>query len=299
MICVPEVVVERVAGAVGSERRDNSGVARPEAISATGFASRRTVAEGETLLDLSVRAARRALSNVSPDCVCGVVAATFSDDVRFPQLSARVADAVGLSNGVMALDLKMACSAYPYALYVAGRMAADAGGKVLVIDGDVQSRLCDQGDVATAPLFSDASTASVVSASPDAESRFDFLTRPSDALSCADSGPIKMDGFKVFSFVASDVVGFLRRFGDGFDCFVPHQANMYMVRQLARSLSLEDRLVTCGEEFANPGSCSVPLALAVRGVKGRVLVAGFGAGLSAAAGIIRVADGASAGVEAL
>jgi len=61
-----------------------------------------------------------------------------------------------------------------------------------------------------------------------------------------------------------------------------------MVRQLAKTLGLEDRLVTCGAEFANPGSCSVPLALAMHGRHGRALVAGFGAGLSSAAGVVRV-----------
>ena len=72
------------------------------------------------------------------------------------------------------------------------------------------------------------------------------------------------------------------------DAFVPHQANMYMVRQLARSLALTDKLVTSGEEFANPGSASIPLTIAYRNVKGRVLIAGFGAGLSASAAIVTV-----------
>ena len=66
---------------------------------------------------------------------------------------------------------------------------------------------------------------------------------------------------------------------------------MYMVRQLAKALNVEERLVTCGADVANPGSCSVPLALARRGRRGeRVLVAGFGAGLSASAGIVRLSD---------
>ena len=106
-----------------------------------------------------------------------------------------------------------------------------------------------------------------------------------------------MDGFGVFSFVATDVARELRSFGTDFDMFVPHQANMYMARQLAKSLGLADRLVTCGAEFANPGSCSVPLALALHGRAGRALVAGFGAGLSMAACTVRVAAGAAAGID--
>ena len=298
MIRVPEVVVGRVAGAVGSRRLDNASVASPETIAATGFAERRAVAEGEDLFELSLRAAKAVMDGVAADDVGGVVCATFSNPARFPGLVVKLASALGLDESIPALDLQAACSAYPYALYVAGRIAADSGKKVLVVDGDVQSPLTDASDASTAPLFSDASTATLVSSDPSAAavSEFGFLSRPSDALTCPAEGPVRMDGFKVFSFVAADVTKFLRGFGGDFDLFVPHQANMYMVRQLAKGLGFEDRLVTCGAEYANPGSSSVPLALALHARAGRALVAGFGAGLSASAATVRVAPGASLGL---
>ena len=66
--------------------------------------------------------------------------------------------------------------------------------------------------------------------------------------------------------------------------FVPHQANMYIVRQLADALGLKDRLAGCGGLYANTGSCSAALTLAAGGVEpSPVLLAGFGAGLSAGA----------------
>ena len=298
MIEIPEVAIERVAGVVGALALDNACVATPATIAATGFAMRRVAIHRATLLDLSLQAARRALAGVDPSSVRAVVAATFSSESRFPALSVRLAAALGLAPSTPAFDLQMACSAYPYALYVASRLAADLGGRVLVIDGDIQSRLTDADDAATSPLFSDAATATLVAPpAQGATSRFGFLSKASDALACPAAGPISMDGFKVFSFVASDVVRFLRDFGDDFDLFVPHQANMYMVRQLAKSLGLEAKLATCGPDLANPGSCSVPLALASDGRAGRALVCGFGAGLSAAAGIVRLMDGAAAGVE--
>ena len=298
MIELPEVVIERAAGVVGARVIDNSGLATPETIAATGFAVRRVATAGASLMSLSLQAARRALSGLDLSQICGVVAATFSCETRFPPLSVGVAGALGLAPQIPAIDLQIACSAYPYALYVASRLASDMGGKVLVVNGDIQSRLTDASDAATAPLFSDAATASVVSAMPSGGvSRFDFLSKASDALTCPAAGPISMQGFKVFSFVASEVVKMLRPFGDGFDLFVPHQANMYMVRQLAKSLGLESRLVTCSADYANPGSCSVPLALAASGRPGRALVCGFGAGLSAAAATVRLADTIAAGVE--
>ncbi|MBR1921814.1 MAG: hypothetical protein IJ829_07440 [Kiritimatiellae bacterium] len=263
MIKTPEVVIERVAVARGS---------------------------GEGLFELAMESVRA----VGTDGVGAVIAATFSNPDRFPSLAVRVAAAANLPVSVPAFDVQMACSAYPYALYLAGRLAADLGQKVLVVDGDVQMPFVDPADDATNHIFSDACTASVVSVDGDGQSCFDFLSRHDDALSCAAGGPIRMDGFKVFSFVATGVSRFLGDFLAAIpppDFFVPHQANPYMIRRLADELSLKDKLLTSPEEFKNPGSCSIPLTLACRGegLSGkRVMLAGFGAGYSAVAALVRL-----------
>ena len=238
-----------------------------------------------------------------PNFISGVVAATFSNPNRFPSLAVKVASALGLPASTPAFDIQMACSAYPYALYVAGKLSQDTGGKVLVVDGDVQSPFVDKDDHATGSIFSDACTASIVSCSGESAARsyFDFLSRADDALKCPGTGPISMDGFAVFSFVATEVSKFLSSFldgvaaGAGFDPrslpFAPHQANPYMVRRLADALGLEDKLIAIPEEIKNPGSCSVPMALAMKGRPGRVVIAGFGAGYSASAAVIRLGEG--------
>ena len=241
---------------------------------------------GAGLAELAAEAA--ACLSADPGSIGGVIAATFSNPDRFPSLAVRVAAKLGLPSSTPAFDLQMACSAYPYAVYLAGKMAADTGKKVIVVDGDVQSRLVDAADHATGAIFSDAATASLVSAGDGEPSRFGFLSRLDDALTCAESGPIHMDGMRVFTFVATEVVGFLRGFGSDFDAFAPHQANPYMIRQLAKSLGLTDRLLTIPESEKNPGSCSVPMAIAENSASGRILIAGFGAGLSASAGVVTV-----------
>ena len=241
---------------------------------------------GEPLAELAGAAAAKL--SAAPESIGGVIAATFSNPDRFPSLAVRVAAQLGLPPSTPAFDIQMACSAYPYAVYLAGKMAADTGKQVIVVDGDVQSRLVDAADHATGAIFSDAATASLVSSGDGEPSRFDFLSRLDDALTCAESGPIRMDGMRVFTFVATEVVAFLRGFGKDFDAFAPHQANPYMIRQLAKSLGLTDKLLTIAESAKNPGSCSVPMALAENAASGRVLIAGFGAGLSAAAGVVTV-----------
>lgn len=258
----------------------------------------------QTLNDSKLTLNDPKLTLTDPNPISAVIAATFSNPDRFPSLAVRLASALSLPASTPAFDIQMACSAYPYALYVAGKLAADLGGKVLVVDGDVQSPLVDASDHATGGIFSDACTATVVSCrgTSAAHSYFDFLSRHDEALSCTAQGPIKMDGFAVFSFVATEVSKFISSFLDeagkagGFDVsslqFAPHQANPYMVRRLAEELGLKDRLLAIPDEIKNPGSCSVPMALAMKGSPGLAVVAGFGAGYSASAAVVRIAQGA-------
>ena len=292
MISVPEVVVERVAAAIGSG--ESLVELAIESARVVLGSDRVTTAGPAKTLTISNRPHSTLIDTMSAAPVA-VIAATFSNPERFPSLAVRVAASLGLPSSVAAFDVQMACSAYPYALYLAGRLSADIGGKVLVIDGDVQSPLVDTTDHATGKIFSDACTATVVCANPGGTSRFDFLSCQDEALECGASGPIKMDGFKVFSFVATEVSKFLKDFlasSPAPDFFAPHQANPYMVRQLADALELKEKLLTIPEELKNPGSCSVPLALAHNAARiagTSILIAGFGAGYSVSAGTVRIA----------
>lgn len=247
------------------------------------------VGAGDPMIDSALAAARKCLDGFDVSKVGGVVAATFSNPERFPALSVRIASRLGLPSSSVAFDVQLACSAYPYAVYLAGKIAADTGKKILVVDGDIQSPLVDRSDSATGAIFSDAFTATLVSVDNGAASRFGFLSKESEALSCPASGPVRMDGFEVFSFVATEVAAFLGGFGTDFDVFAPHQANPYMVRQLAKTLGLEGKLAKIDDARLNPGSCSVPLALEANWKGGaKALIAGFGAGYSASAGSVKL-----------
>lgn len=270
MIEIPLVTIERVEGVIG---------------------------DGSKSLEELVYSALAKLGSVED--VGGVIAATFSNPERFPALSVRVAAKLGLSIGTPAFDLQMACSAYPYAVYLAGRLAADTGKKVLVVDADCQCALVDRNDHATGEIFSDAASVSVISADGTSSetSRFDFLSREDEALSCAADGPIRMDGMKVFTFVATEVREWLSAFlstpSPSTPLFIPHQANPYMIRQLAKSLKLTDSLLTLDSVLKNPGSASIPLTIATNRDKipaggACALIAGFGAGFSASAGIVKI-----------
>ena len=288
MTSAADAVIERVVACVGSRMLDNAANgSSANAATVAGFNVRRIASKCETLSASSIAVAREAARGVD---VKAVVAATFSLERRFPSLAIEVASALGLSTSTPAFDLQMACSAYPYAVYFAANLARDLGGSVLIVDADFQSRFLDERDVATSLVMDDAATATILRAR-EGTAHYEFFSSFDTALSCPSSGPIYMNGFKVFSFVATKVNAMLKRFSpDEYDLFVPHRANKYMVRHLAYAINAENSLLLSDAAFANPGSASIPLTLATEGRSGRALIAGFGAGLSAAAGIVTIDD---------
>ena len=269
---------------------------------ATGIATRRIAEDGETALDLSLRAAERLLAETgaSRDDFGAVVSVSFTQHDRMPCSACQAQSRLGLPKCVIAFDVMQACAGYGYGLYLSALLARQTGRKVLLLDGDKQSEFLDSSDAATSPLLGDSGTATIVApAANSAAWRFAFASdgEKGAALRLENGGTIRMDGFGVFRFVATDVVAYLKSFlssaasGDDF-LFAPHQANVYMVRQLAKSVGIPDeRLLVSADRFGNLSSASIPVTLAAHAeaVRGRnVLLAGFGGGLSVALGLVGI-----------
>lgn len=275
---------------------------------ATGILERRVASHGETALDLSLRAAERLFEEgaARPDDFGAVVSVSFTQHDRMPCGACQAQSRLGLPRALIAFDVMQACAGYGHGLYIAALLARQTGKKTLLLDGDRQSEFMDPNDAATSPLLGDAGTATVVAPSSAAPAwKFAFASdgEKGGALRLERGGTIKMDGFGVFRFVATDVVAMLREFmssvgedatGESF-LFAPHQANVYMVRQLAKSAGIaEDRLLVSADRYGNLSSASIPVTLAAHGERirgGKVLLAGFGGGLSAAFGMVDVPSG--------
>ena len=283
---------------------------------ATGIVTRRIAAKGTTVADLCVKAAERVLSDTGakPDDFGAILCVSFTQRNRMPATAVEAQARLGLPKSVIAFDVSLACSGWGYGLYLAGLLAQQTGKKVLLLDGDVQSAFVGEGDAATAPLLGDAGTATVVAVNlENVECRmkneelwkFSFFAdgEKGGALKLEEGGTIQMDGFGVFKFVATDVVGYLKDFfaaehsniptfeqsNNRTMTFVPHQPNVYMVRQLAKSLGIaeEQTAVSC-DRLGNLSSASVPATIAWCGVRGPVLFAGFGGGLSVSIGTLEI-----------
>ena len=300
----------------------------PKVAAATGIPARRVAPDGVTALELCLTAARRVLADTGarPEDFGALLAVSFTQEARMPSLAAQAQARLGFPKGVLAFDVLQACAGWGYGLYLAALLVRETGKKVLLLDGDRQSAFLDANDPATASLLSDGGTATVVEgrgkredgrSEDDAAWRFAFLTdgEKGGALKLEKGGTIEMDGFGVFRFVATDVVAFLKGFigecaaaATGLpsgpregqekreaDFFVPHQPNVYMVRQLAKALGLEERTLISADRFGNLASASVPATLAAHAERlvsatepTRVLFAGFGGGLAISAGLVEI-----------
>ena len=314
LLTLSSVAVEAVCACVPGNAVAND----EKAEKATGIRTRRIAAEGTSVVDLCVWAAEKAIAETGskPDDFGAVLFVSFTQPNRMPAAACEAQARLGFPKGIIAFDVSLACSGWGYGLYLAALLAQQTGKKTLLLDGDVQSAKVGRGDGEKAgdvsPLLADAGTATIVSPShllapsPSHPLTFAFLSdgEKGGALQLKDGGTIQMDGFGVFRFVATNVVSYIKDFTRLLTLlpshpltfspshpltFVPHQPNVYMVRQLAKSVGIaeEQTAISC-DELGNLSSASIPATIAWKGVRGRILFAGFGGGLSVSLGLIEI-----------
>jgi len=312
--CVKGAEIEAVFGCTPAGEQDNVAFLAPlfgeekakAVVKSSGFTTRRAAKPGTQVLDLALPAALAALAGTDHSSIGGIVFVTFSSEMRYPSCAQRAVAELGLPRDCAAFDVQLACSGYPYGLYVASRLAADTGKRVLLLDGDVQTAFLSPSDPATNAVMGDGASATLIAPGGSAEWKFSFMTDGAKgaSLSCPAAGPVSMQGYEVFQYVLGEVAPFVKKFAMECKCpsdaiFVPHQANLYMIRQLATAAGFPlEKLLVSGDRFGNPGSASVPMTLANEGTghSGNYLLAGFGAGLSASAALVSIGDKCRRGI---
>ncbi len=319
--CVPAYTVDNaVAGAeLFGDEIENT-------IKATGVRTRHVCPAGSgiTALDLSVAAARRLLENHSlpPSEIGGVVFVTQTPDHDIPNNSSRAAYLLGLPESSVAADTSFGCSGYIYGLWMGGLMARSVGAPILLLDGETHSYFTSPKDRSTALLFGDAGSATLIVPDaggswhfgfmtdgskhdvllvPEGRSRHLFNERSLEYRTWPDGGvrrpiDLMMDGMAVFNFVVRNVPGCLsslmEKFGvapDDPDLLLLHQANLYMMKQVAKKIKVSpEKMPVSLDRFGNSSSATIPVTICselrqnVAEKKHKTLAAGFGAGLSVA-----------------
>ncbi len=296
-------------------------------IQRTGIKSRRHVEGHEATSDLATRAAQMCLeqANVDPNEIDLIIIATMTPDYYTPSAACLTQANLGCSNAA-AVDLNSACSGFVYALATAGNfIKAGNCQKALVIGSETMSMVVDPQDKKTFPLFGDAAGALLLEADPkpDDEAASGLLTyrlasvgEMSDCLVVPAGGSrmplsqevldgrkqfLRMDGRTVFKWavrlvpeVTREMLDAVNLTLDDVDWFVFHQANKRIIDSAANELGVDmNKVIVNLERYGNTSAASVPLTLHEGNAAGcfkrgdLIAIAGFGAGLTWAASLMR------------
>lgn len=201
---------------------------------------------------------------------------------------------------------------------------------VLLLVGETRSRVYSPKDRRTAFLFGDGGTATLIGNTNTGYSWFslnsdgsksDYIKmdaggyrQPSSALTIQEKivdeyGNIRsdehgyMNGADVFNFVISEIpndVNSLLSFSglskEDIELFYFHQANIYMNDYLVKKMKIpKDKVPYCLDKFGNTSSVSIPLTMVSKANDfsfnhKRILLSGFGVGMSWGSAILNMSD---------
>lgn len=285
--------------------------------SRTGIRARHLAVE-ESLTELAAGAAKQALdeADIKPEELDMILAATLSADKLLPSLACELQRELGAAQAV-AFDIDAACSGFMFALHTADAyIKCGQYKKILVVGGEILSKIMDWNDRSTCVLFGDGAGAAVVQA--DEENGVLGIAQGSDgargdALLCENrknNNPyvtnsrelsyVSMNGQEVYKFavrtVPKAIEEAVRNAGltvEDIDLFILHQANIRIIESVAKRLKVPmEKFPTNLEECGNISAGSVPILLDHVNKKGmikkgdRIVLAGFGAGLTWGAAVL-------------
>jgi len=291
-----------------------------------GIWSRHVAAEDETAGDLAFRAARELLARnlVDIDQIDYLLYCTQSPDYLIPTTACILQDRLGLGTHIGALDFNLGCSGYVYGLQLAASLVhTGAARHVLLLTADTYTKYIHPRDRTVRPLFGDGAAATLVGPSADGPGCIgpfvlgsdgrgaDKLMVPaggfrlprspetarekSDEVGCVRSQDhLFMDGQAIFTFALDTVppviTALLEKAGcalDQVDWFVYHQANKFMLDNLAASSRVPpEKMVYHLETVGNTVSSTIPMAIQAYVGCGRIrpgdrlMLIGFGVGYS-------------------
>ncbi len=292
-------------------------------IAITGINKVAIASQDQTASDLAFAAAEK-LRNKNPQYLEQVDVLLFVSQTRdyvLPNTSILLQERLGLSRDCLCLDIPNGCTGYIYGLYLAATfISSGVAKKVLLLCAETNSKLINAKDKSVSMIFGDGASATVISNTnasvmylnikssgigfdkiivPHGGSRHPMTSTSLEIKEYENNNmrrlmDLKMDGMSVFNFAITDVPRLVSEALQ--DCsldpkdinlFAAHQANRFIVRQLAKKCSIDsDRSPFMAENYGNTGPASIPLLITdyVCDRKSesleKVLMCGFGVGLS-------------------
>lgn len=279
----------------------------------TGIRERRIASSEESVTTMGYQAAQKALgdSGVSPDKIGLVVVATTSCDYAFPSTACQIQGMLGIKQG-FAFDVSAACAGFMYVLSIADQyIKSGAVEYALVVGSDILSRTLSPTDRGTLVVFGDGAGAIVLGADKDsgiisthlfADGRYgEMLKLPYIDYHERRPAYLSMRGNEVFKVAVNELSKLVQHTlaanhleKDSLDWLVPHQANLRIIKAIARKLDMSmDKVIITLDRHGNNSAASVPSALDEAVRDGRIqrghliLLEAFGGGFTWGSALVR------------
>lgn len=297
-LCVPDHVVTNGEMTKRVETNEEWIVSR------TGIQTRYHLMPGESITDLTVTAARRALecAGVKAEEIGACIVATVTPETQVPSAACRVQRALDLPMDIPCFDLNAACSGFLFALHTMECLLNASPRKYgLILGAEQLSRVTNWTDRSTCILFGDGAAGAVVEcregwpsicAELGCYGTENLLRLP--GVETGQRSLISMEGQQVFKFAVQAVPycidRVLERTGctvEDVDFFVFHQANARIIDLAVKKYQIpQEKYYKNIQYYGNTSAASIPLVLTELQADGRLhsgsraLLVGFGGGLT-------------------
>jgi 3-oxoacyl-[acyl-carrier-protein] synthase-3 len=288
----------------------------------TGIRERHIAGRDETLTSISLEAAHKAMAaaGVTAAEIDAIVFGTCTPDKLLPATAVELQAVLGATRAA-AFDVNAACSSWLYGMQLAeGLLATGAAETILVMGGELLSRIVNWKDRNTAVLFGDGAGATIVQRSTkhrgvlSAYMRSDgtlakLLYRPKGGAAdpvtpeiiAEGSHYVHMQGREVFKNAVRAMADACDRALDGaklsssdIDLLIPHQANLRIIEATAKHANIPmERVFVNVDRYGNTSAASIPIALDEALRQGRitegstVMFVAFGAGFTWGSMVVR------------
>ncbi len=274
-----------------------------EVLKKTGIKNIYTSNEEEDVLYLSIKSCKKTLKNFDKSKIDCVIAVTQTAKQKLPSVSCMIQDQLNLRKNIIAFDIGLGCSGFVYGLSVINSLLSSNTVKtVLFVCGDTYSKFLDKKNRTCRTVFSDAASSCLVQKINSKKNvEFSFLTDGSGATDLIEINKnIVMKGSNIFHFttknipnIFDDILRKNKLKKGNIDQFVFHQASKLVIDKLIEILKLDKNKVFRNyDKIGNTVSSSIPIVLEnleknnILKKNQKVMLIGFGVGLSAAATII-------------
>lgn len=292
-------------------------------IEMTGVKSSHRTSEHQTCSDLGYRAAKELMvkKGVKPEEIGALIFSSHSPDYRRPSTAFVLQYRLGIPEDAVCYDMSLGCSSLVVGMQtIASLMNAGDIKKALLFVGDTAGKSVYPTDRSSAMLFGEAGAVMLLEKTDDDSSEINSLVRSDgkgykymivpgggyrnlhaseEPVMCEDGNERTLmnsfiRGTSVFTFTIFDVPRLIKDFwkitnttADEYDCFAFHQANLYILKQIAKKTKMDfSRMPITLDRYGNTSGASAIISLcdrygndiASKNIK--VMACGFGIGIS-------------------